>query len=574
MLSFVRTFFAVIAAILFLVLTPLLVLTAVAFFADTGPRDDSWLTIRLSGPLLEHYGPASLADLVDGAPPCLMEITENLEKAAADDRIAGVLFRIEGPAAGLGKLDEIRAGIRHVQAAGKPVVAHAFDLSDRGLYLASECDSTFLFQDGTVFLMGSGVTLQHVKRTLDLLDVHPQFHAIDEYKSMVELFTREEASKEAMENLRWEMEDLAAAYDSVLTENRELAAGTLPELRQRAILRAGEAMDAGLVDGLLDWSELTDRLKGPRAELRVVSSMDYAEVPRGSLGLAGDANVAVIHAQGFVAPWGEDRYDAVTGLTMGVDRVIDDLDHARTDRHVDAILLRVDSPGGATSGALRVARAVERARADKPVVVSIADVAASGGYMMSSPGNHVVCPGSGITGSIGSVVGKFNVRGAYSKVGVSFDDLQLSPHAFLFSPLHDWTDEQFQRIAEDNWATYDKWVETIARDRNLSPADVHEAGRGQVWTGRQAKARGLVDELGGFHEAVANVRRLADLDEDAGLTFLHYPEPETAMDVLLSGDLSRFALADGMRALARIWRESPARSHSLSWDPRTQHLAQ
>jgi protease-4 len=573
MLSFLRTFFAVIAAVMFLVFAPLVVLVGVALFSDTGPRDHSWLTIRLSGPLLEYYGPSTLVDLVEGPPPCLMEITENLEKAAADDRIDGVIFRIEDFGAGLGKIDEIRAGIRGVREAGKPVFAHAFDLTDAGLYLASECDSTFLFPEGTVYLTGVGVTIQHIKRTLDLLDIHPQFHAIDEYKSMVELFTREEASKEALENLRWEVEDVIAAYDAVLTANRHLEADALDTLRGRAILRATTAHDEGLVDGLLDWHELTDRLKGPRADLRIVSSQDYADVDRGSLDLAGDATVAVVHTQGFVMPGGEDRYDAVVGLAMGVDRVIDDLERAREDRHVSAILLRIDSGGGATSGAQRVARAVERARADKPVIVSIADVAASGGYMMSSPANRVVCPGSGITGSIGVVMGKFNVRGLYQKLGVTFDDLQFAPHAFLFSPLHDWTDDQYQRIAESDWAMYDEWVLNIARERNLSPADVHEAARGQVWTGRQALERGLVDELGGFQEAVALVRQQADLAEDSRLTFIHYPEPETFIDVLLAGDLTRFALGSGVHALGEAFRSSVFSSRSLMWDPRAQRIA-
>jgi protease-4 len=170
-------------------------------------------------------------------------------------------------------------------------------------------------------------------------------------------------------------------------------------------------------------------------------------------------------------------------------------------------------------------------------------------------------------------MGKFNVRGLYQKLGVTFDDLQFAPHAFLFSPLHDWTDDEYQRIAESDWAMYDEWVEDIARERNLSPADVHEAARGQVWTGRQALERGLVDELGGFQEAVALVRQQADLAEDSRLTFVHYPEPETLMDVLLAGDLTRFALGSGVHALGEAFRSSAFSSRSLMWDPRAQRIA-
>jgi protease IV len=568
MLSFLRTFLAVIAAILFLFAVPTVLLISVALLADRGPQDDAWLTVRLDGPLLEYYGPATLTDLVENPPPCLMEITENLEKAAADDRIVGVVFRLDNLAAGLGKLDEIRAGIQGVRAAGKPVYAYAQELTDAGVYLSSECDSTFLFPDGTVYLLGRGAAIEHVKGTLDKLDVHPQFHAIDEYKSAVELFTRKHSSAEAIANYTWLSEDLQDAYDAVVEENRGLEAGRLVNDRKRTIFRAEDAREAGLVDALLTWEELADHLAAPYDEWRTISSPEYADVSRTSLHLGGKTRVAVVHAQGFVASSGEDRYDPVVGLAMGVDRVIDDLGTAREDDRVKAILLRLDTPGGATDGAQRVARAIARARAEKPVIVSVADVAASGGYMMSAPADRIVCPGSGITGSIGSITGKFNVRGLYEKLGFTFDDVSLAPNAFLFSDLHDWTDVQWEKITEAHWDMYHDWIEDIAHSRGLAPDDVHEVARGQVWTGRQALDRRLVDVLGGFGEAVDEVRKQVDLEEDAPVTFEHFPREETLMDIVLSGDLSRFAVNDVLRAAWSAVRTAGTGPHTLAWEPR------
>ncbi|MBZ0270246.1 S49 family peptidase [bacterium] len=568
MLSFVRTFFAVIAAILFLFSLPTILLISVALFADSGPQDGAWLTVRLDGSLLEYYGPATLSDLVENPPPCLMEITENLEKAATDDRIAGVVFRLDSFAAGLGKLDEIRDGIRGVRAAGKPVYAFAQELTDAGVYLSSECDSTFLFPDGTVYLLGRGATIEHVRGTLDKLDVHPQFHAIDEYKSAVELFTLEHSSAEAIANLTWLSEDLQGAYDEVVEGNCALEPGSLVAGRRRTIFRAEDARDAGLVDALLTWEELADRLAPPHDPWRTISSPEYANVSRSSVDLGGGTRIAVVHAQGFVASSGEDRYDPVVGLAMGVDRVIDDLETARGDRRVKAVLLRLDTPGGATDGAQRVARAVARVRAEKPVIVSVADVAASGGYMMSAPADRIVCPGSGITGSIGSITGKFNLRGLYEKFGVTFDDVSFAPNAFLFSELHDWTDVQWEKIMEAHWDLYHDWIEDIARVRGLAPDDVHESARGQVWTGRQALDRNLVDTLGGFREAVEEVRRQVDLEEGAPVTFDHYPREESLLDVVLSGDLSRFAVNDVLRAAWSAVRAAGTGPRSLAWEPR------
>ena len=203
MLAFLRTFAAVVFAFAFVVLVPLLVLGMAAMLGDTGPRDDSWLTIGLSGPLLEHHEPPTLRTLFEDPPPHLMQITENLEKAAVDDRIPGVILRLGGVRTGAGKLDEIRAGIRRVKEAGKPVYAHGEFLADADLYLASECDSIFLAPKSDVFLLGRGAQIQHLKGTLDLLDIRPQIHTIGEYKSVSELFTREESSPEALENLEW-----------------------------------------------------------------------------------------------------------------------------------------------------------------------------------------------------------------------------------------------------------------------------------------------------------------------------------------------------------------------------------
>lgn len=567
MLDFLRTFFAVIAAILFLTMLPVVALVAMALLQHQGPRPDSWLVVRLSGELLEYYGPTTVRDLLDQPPPCLMEITENLEKAAADERIEGVILRIEPFAAGTGKLDEIRAGLAGVRAAGKPTYAWAQELDDAGLYLASACDTTFLFPDGRVYVLGRGATIEHVKGALEKLDVHDNFHVIDEYKTAAEFFTERESSAEAIENLKWLVDDVAAAWDSTFAASRGLDAARLDSLRARAILRAETARDEGLVDALAYWDEVEDRLRGPQASLLTISSQDYADVDRAALGLAGRTRVAVVHGQGFIASDGEDRYDPAWGIVMGPDRVIEDLDRAREDRGVGAILLRWDSSGGATDGSQRIARAVARARREKPVVVSVADVAASGGYMISHPATRIVCPGSGITGSIGSITGKLNMRGLWEKLGVSFDDVQFAPHAFLFSELHDWSMEEREMIAEEHWAFYRSWIEDIAEARSVSPAYVDESARGRVWTGRQAQARGLVDDLGGFQEAVAALREAADLEPGEKLAFEHWPEEQTLMDILLSGDLGRVARAEAVTWARRTMLESGVGSGSLLWQP-------
>jgi protease-4 len=559
MSAFVRQVFAVLVAFAIIASVPIVFGLLLLLVPKSAIEPGTYLVISLNEPLLEHYAPPTISELVNGTPPCLMEVTENLEKAAEDDRIAGVVFDLDGFEAGLGKIDEIRAGIRRVRDSGKKTVAYAYEMTDPAIYLASECDRAVLFPKGTAYFLGFGATIEHIKGTLEKLGVREQIHRIAEYKSAAELFTSAQSSAETLANLRWILEDMTAASDSALAENLGVPKDSLAALRSRAIFRGESAVQAGLVDETLGWDELLDRLAG-EGEIATVDSEDYAHVTRRDLGLEGHATIAVVHAQGFVAADGDDRFEPVVGLTLGADRVIDDLEEVSDDEDVRAVVLRWDTGGGATAGAERIAAAVSRLREKKPIVVSVADQAASGGYMMSHGANRIVCAANGITGSIGSVTGKMNIRGLLERLGVTLDDMSIAPNAFLFSPVHDYTEEQWKRLEEEHWAMYNEWTAEIARERRLTPEEIDAAARGRVWTGRQAIEHGLVDELGGFDDAVRVAKDLADLDADANVGFVHYPPKKTLLEVILEGDLERVARASVVRgaetALTQLARSS------------------
>ena len=541
MMAFARQVLAVLVAFAILAFIPVLMLLLLMLAPQTSIPGNAYLSIELREPLLEHYAPPTLGSLLHETPPCLMEITENLEKAAVDDRIAGVIFTLDGFSAGLGKIDEIRQSIRHVQKSGKTVYAYARDVTDDGIYLASACDSAYLFPQGTAYFLGMGATIEHIKGSLEKLGIREQIHRIDEYKSAAELFTSKESSPQTLENVRWILEDMSKAADSALADNLGIPSDSLVALRNRAIFRGEHAVAAGLFDRTMFWDELLERLGGE--DLETITSAEYAEVSRKEVGLEGSARIAVVHAQGFVAADGDDRFEPVVGLTLGADRVVEDLEAATDDDRVRSVVLRWDTGGGATSGAERIARAVEKAREKKPVVVSIADQAASGGYMMSQHANRILCPGNGITGSIGSITGKLNMRGLFEKLGVTMDDFALSPNAFLFSPVHDYTEAQWAAIQENHWAWYRDWIVQIAELRGMTVEEVDAAGRGRVWTGRQARDLRLVDELGGFEDAVRVAKELADIDSEENVAFVHFPPKRTLLDVLLEGRYEEIAAA-------------------------------
>lgn len=542
MRSFASQVFAVLVAFAILGMLPVFFLILVLLAPRAPLPPDAWLVFELNEPLLEHYPPPTLSDIIHDPPTCLMEVTENLEKAAADDRITGVLFKLDGFAAGPGKVEEIREGIRRVREAGKRVYAYAHQYDDTSLLLASECDTTTMFPKGTASFMGRGAIIEHIKGSLEKLGVKDNMHRIENYKSAAELFTSKEASPETLENVRWILEEVQTACDSIFATNRGMPVDSLPKLRNRALFRGDDAVIAGLIDETADLAELEERLSGG-GSLNVVFSSEYADVPRKALGLEGRHKIAVVHAQGFVTADGEDRYEPVVGLALGADRVIENLQKVGEDDHFRAVVLRWDSGGGATAGGERIAQAVAALQKQKPVIVCMADEAASAAYMMSQDANCLVCPRLGITGSIGSLTGKMNLRGLYDKLGITFDEVALSPHALFHSSIQDYTEEQWRLLTEDHWAMYREWIGEIAAARRMTPAAVDSVARGKVWTGRQAKERGLVDELGTFFDALAATKRLADLPEDEMVTLVHFPAKRTMLQVVLEGDLERIAAA-------------------------------
>jgi protease-4 len=236
--------------------------------------------------------------------------------------------------------------------------------------------------------------------------------------------------------------------------------------------------------------------------------------------------------------------------------VVRDLEDASQDDNVAAIVLRIDSPGGDVLASDAIGHAVARARAAKPVVVSMVDVAASGGYMMAYRANHIVALPTTITGSIGSITGKFNARGLYDKLGLTKDFVTRGSHPFLDSDYHDWTAAEESLVVRQHWQDYREWVEDIALKRGLAAADVDSVGRGRVWSGQQALERKLVDELGGMRRAVDVARELAQIPSGEASHLVHYPREKGLLDVLEErSELFAGVAAQWMRA-ARIPRST------------------
>jgi protease-4 len=553
MKAFLRTVLAVWVALFLLIL--LVVMIGFAMGAgDAEIQNESWLVLDLEGEIVD-YPLGGFESHFFGEMPSHTRLMENLEKAAADDRIEGVILRIGPSTLGPAKCEELRGAVEKVQETGKRVHAYCDMLFNRQYYLASVCDSVFMLPSGYFEMTGWASVRPFYKGTLDKLGIEPNVHRIEDYKSAAELVTRSEMSPESREMATWLMDDLYEDFVSTVTADRRMSRADFEGVMEKALLTPEEAVDAGLVDRTLYWDELEDGLKRPDEDkLRTVYGGTYGKVERSEVGIQGK-KIAIVHAQGMIHG-GRSGVDPMFGMMMGAQSVIADLRAAMDDDEIEGVIFRVDSPGGMGYASDKIGRWVKMVETKKPVVVSMADVAASGGYMVSHRMRPIVVSGNTITGSIGSITGKFNMRGLYDKLGISYDFVTRGPFALIHGEYDNWTPEEAEMVAENHWKGYNDWVEDIAEHRGLTFDQVDSVARGRVWTGRQALERNLVDKLGGLDKAIAELKRKAEIPADADVTIVHYPEKKSLIEAIMEGDLTtlvKSSVAMRVRGYLQEW---------------------
>lgn len=533
-------FVAFLGALLAIIVLVLLVGSIGGYMAGKQPaiEDRSWLIVEMYGDLLEYDPPGGImSQLVDSDVETLQRILDNLEKAAVDDRIEGVIFKVAaGNSVGTAMLQEIRGAIRRVQDTDKKVLVWAESFDRQDYLLLAACDEVLVPPTAYIGFTGFSSETLHVKRAFDKLGIKPNIHKIKDYKSAAETVIREDMSEPAREMRGWIMDEMWETLLETLAADRGFDEEKIVELMQHAYFTADEALDSGLIDRIAYWDELETELKGADEDaLRSVSQGRYAEVLRSKLDLDGDKKIAVIHAQGTIIGRRND-VNPLLGLTMGHESIIAEFRRARLDEDVAAIVFRVNSRGGDALGSDLMGHEVEITVGVKPVVVSMVDVAASGGYHISYRASKIVADPMTITGSIGSISGKFNMKGFYEKLGITFDHVERGPMATIESDLRDFTPEERARFEENHWNGFNDWLRDVAEHRDMSFEDAEKLAHGRVWTGRQAVANGLVDEIGDLKHAIELAGQLAGIPADEQVTVEHFPKQKGLLESLMSGD--------------------------------------
>jgi protease-4 len=534
--SFFRSFFASLLAIV-VVLVVVVVMIAVKCNERSKIEDHSYLVVDIYGDIPEYNPPSGvMGEIMGGKPETLQRIIGNLEKAAVDDRIEGVIMKLSASHnAGMAMLQEIRGAIKKVQDAGKKVYGFTDSMDRKTYFLAAACDSLYMPPSGYFVFVGFAAVTEHVKGTLEKLGIKPNLHRIKDYKSAAELITREDMSPAARENREWMLDEFWDMYTEALEADRGLSEEQVVGFMDVALFQPDEACEAGLIDRVLYWDNLEDMLKAEKdEELRTVCQGRYAEEKATKLGLKGKKTIAVVHAQGMIGGRSS-KIDPLFGVLMGHESVNANLRRARDDDDVAAIVFRIDSGGGEGLTSDLISRGVEAVKGEKPIVASMVDVAASGGYMIAYRASKIVADPITITGSIGSISMKFNMTGFYDKIGMTHDYVEKGPKALMLSGLRDFTDEERKRFEADHWRGFNWWLADVAEQRGMSFEEAEVLAHGRVWTGRQAKANGLIDEVGGLDRAIEVAKELAGISADEKVTVVHYPKRKSLFEILMGG---------------------------------------
>jgi len=486
---------------------------------------DAVLTLRLAGGIREDAPRSPLEQLRSRGTPTLFDIRNALEAAATDSRLKAVLVEICAPGFGLAIAYELHELLRLLVAKGKQVTAvlGGDQVTPRDYLIACGAGEVVANPDSALMMLGLSAGSLFLTDALNKLGIQAQTLQWKEYKGAAEMFTRETMSPEVRESLEAVIQDCQSLMTQTIAESRRMTTERARELLGGGFMSVRAACANGLVDraGYIEdvraEVEPEDQPKSRFVSLgRYLRHLSYTRDGRGR------PRLALIHGLGPVVV-GE---GPMAGEFLSGERIAADIRRAGRDDNIKAIVFRVNSPGGSAAGSDLVWRAVREAqRRGKPVVVSMGDVAGSGGYYVAMGADAIVAGPATITGSIGVVYAKFSVPELMQRAGVRLDVVKSDPVSDALSPARPLTSAELAQLDEVVGELYSTFTTKVAEGRKLDLEATEQVARGRVWSGIAAKARGLVDELGGLGRAVELAREKAQMKPDEEHDLVLYPPP-------------------------------------------------
>jgi protease-4 len=521
----------------------------------------------------------------------LSDALKRLDKAKDDDRIAGVILKLDDPTdltLESSRVAAFRQAIKEVRDAGKPVYAWMTMPDAQSYILASACDKVYMPESGTILLMGLRAEVTFYKNLFDKLAIEPEMLRVGEFKSAAEPYTRTEMSPEFRKEMEELLDDLYKQMIASIAEGRHLDAKKVEDAIDRGPLTAEDAKNAGLIDGFAYEDEIKDRIAADRKldEAKIARNYSKKKTDTDFSGLQGfialmdllagiepgesatvGPKIAVVYAIGAIMP-GESKNGMFTGEVLGSETLVKAIDKARDDDDVKAIVLRVDSPGGSALASDIIWRSVQRAKEKKPVVVSMGHVAASGGYYISMGADSIIAEPNTITGSIGVVGGKLAFDGLLNKIGVTTSVVSRGKNSGALSILEGFSDSEraaMQKMMND---IYGQFTRKAAQGRGMEVEKLEKLARGRIYSGLRAKELKLIDDIGTLEDtnevATAKARERGLLGKDEKPDLMRLPKPKSPLEELLGPVAGETSMNETSALLQAVARLNPELAEKLS----------
>jgi len=551
------------------ILIALLIVGVIALIVAAGSMgtptvaDNSVLILNVSGDLPDYVAEEPLAKAFGvKQQQSFTSLLTQLRKAKVDNRIGAVMLDINFPAIGWGKADEFRDAVKEFKTSGKPVYAYMEIGTNREYYLATAADKIFLPPSGDIYINGFAAEAMFYKGSLDKLGIEADVIQIGpKYKNAPDRYTRKEMGEGQKEVINAVLDEYFGRFTAAIAESRKKDINDVKGFINGAPYNAIQAKELGLIDEAFYREQVDADLKAKLGykdsdKLRTIRGGEYREIPSDTLGLNKGEKVAVIYATGAINV-GRSNNSPLGGDMVGSDTIVSAVNDAAKDSSIKAIVLRVDSPGGSALASDLMWYALENAKAKKPVVVSMSDVAASGGYYIACNANKIVAEPSTVTGSIGVFMGKPVVKGLYDWLGITNEYVLRGDNAGIFRETEKWTPSERAKMEEQTKKIYfDNFIPKVAKGRNKTVEEVDTLGQGRVWTGTQAKANGLIDEFGGLEKAIDIAKELAGLAADKDVRRVVLPEPKPFLETVFGNEDA--SLTKEQQAQAALIESLPA----------------
>ena len=521
------------------------IIFAAVSVSEPDVADNSVLVLNISGDLPDYVAEEPFAKAFGvSQKQSFTGLLTQMRKAKVDNRIGAILLDIDFPSIGWGKAFEMREAIADLRTSGKPVYAYMEIGTNREYYIATAADKIFLPPSGDIYVNGFAAEAMFYKGSLDKLGIEADVIQIGpKYKNAPDRYTKKEMSDGQREVMNAVLDEYFASFTNAIAESRKKSPEDVKALIDAAPYNANQAKSLGLIDDALYREQVDAELKNvlgykEDAKLKTIKGSEYREIPSDSLGLNNGEKVAVIFASGAIST-GRSSSGTINSDMVGSDTVVEAINEAAENKSIKAIILRVDSPGGSALASDLIWHAIEKAKEKKPFVVSMSDVAASGGYYIACNADRVVAEPLTITGSIGVFMGKPVVKGLYNWLGVSSEYVMRGKNSGLFRETEKWTPaEREKMVQQTNSIYFDNFVPKVSKGRRKSAEEVNTLGQGRVWTGTQAMERGLIDDFGGLEKAISIAKDLAKLPADKDVKRVILPEPKPFFETLFGSETS------------------------------------